>query len=163
MSFILYCLHHSSKMVQWFNRRIYRHLTYMYMYFSHKIISVNFVLMWWWSSWISNKTNILRNHLHTIMLTLCGSWCLTPLSTIFQLYLGRGNRRKPPTCRKWLTNFITQCCIKYISLWTGFELTTLVVIGTDCTCTLYQTAIQSRPQWPLYAYSVIIYCFYTIV
>jgi len=33
-----------------------------------------------------------------------------PLSTIFQLYHGAGNRstrRKPPTCRKSLMNFIT--------------------------------------------------------
>ena len=41
-------------------------------------------------------------------------WCLTPLSTIFQLYrggqfIGGGNRvtgRKPPTYRKSLTNFL---------------------------------------------------------
>jgi hypothetical protein len=38
-----------------------------------------------------------------------------------------------PTCRKSLTNFITSCCIEYTSPWTGFELTTLVMIGTDCT------------------------------
>ena len=39
-------------------------------------------------------------------------------------FIGRGNwstRRKPPTC------------LKYSSLWAGFELTTLVVICTDCT------------------------------
>ena len=34
--------------------------------------------------------------------------------------------RKPPTYRKSLTNFITQCCIEYTLSGTGFELTTLV-------------------------------------
>jgi len=32
-----------------------------------------------------------------------------------------------------LPNFITKCCIEYTSQLAGFELTTLVVIGTDCT------------------------------
>ena len=44
-----------------------------------------------------------------------GLCCLTPLSTIFQLYLGgrfigggnRSTRKKPPTCRRSLTKFIT--------------------------------------------------------
>jgi hypothetical protein len=39
-------------------------------------------------------------------------------------------QRKPPTCRKSLTNFIT-CCIEYTSPWARFELTSLVVIGND--------------------------------
>jgi hypothetical protein len=30
------------------------------------------------------------------------------------------------------TNFITECYIEYTLPWTGFEMTTLVVIGTDC-------------------------------
>jgi hypothetical protein len=48
-------------------------------------------------------------------------------------FIGGGNRRKALTCRKSLTNFITECCILYTSPWMGFELTTLVVKGTDCT------------------------------
>ena len=43
----------------------------------------------------------------------------------------RSTRIKPPICRKSPTNFITYWCIEYTS---GFELTTLVVTGTDCIC-----------------------------
>ena len=53
-------------------------------------------------------------------------------------------QKKSLTCCKLLTNYITLCCIEYISPWAGLKPTTLVVIGTDCTGT-----IQSRRQWPL--------------
>ena len=46
-------------------------------------------------------------------------------------------RRKSLTCHKSLTNFIMlyylYLTMLYTSQWTGFELTTIVVIGTDCT------------------------------
>jgi len=48
-------------------------------------------------------------------------------ATFFQQYLSfigggiRSTRRKSPTCRKSLTNFITQCCIEYTSPRTGFD------------------------------------------
>ena len=38
-----------------------------------------------------------------------------------------------PVTSHWQT--LSQCCIDYTSPWNGIELTTLVVIGTDCTCT----------------------------
>ena len=53
-------------------------------------------------------------------------------NNILVIIMVAGNRRtwrKPPTCHKSLTNFIT---ILYTSPWSRFELTTSVVIGTDC-------------------------------
>ena len=50
------------------------------------------------------------------------------------VFISGGNqrtRRKQSTCHKTLTNFITYYWIEYTSPWTGFELTTLVVICTD--------------------------------
>jgi hypothetical protein len=45
-------------------------------------------------------------------------------------FIGGGNRRKPPTCRKSMTIFMTSCYIGYTSPRVGFELATLVVICT---------------------------------
>jgi len=82
-------------------------------------------------------------------------WCVTTLSMIFQFvavsFIGgrnRSTRRKPPTCRKSMTNFIIRILLTPLSSsnssyhiilyrfhppWAEFELTMLVVIDTDCT------------------------------
>jgi hypothetical protein len=60
----------------------------------------------------------LQFNVHIELFVLFVWWCLTQLSTIFQLYrgghfIGGGNRRtrrKPPNCRKSLTNLIAYCC-----------------------------------------------------
>ena len=79
---------------------------------------------------------------HTVVLLCLVLWCLTPLSTQFQLYcggqfIGGGNgstRRKSPTCQSQVTDKPYHIVLHRVHLtWARFKLTTLVVIGTDCT------------------------------
>jgi len=72
-----------------------------------------------------------------VMWDYIGLGCLTPLSTIFQLYcesvLLVEKKTEKTTDMPQVTDKLYHIMLYWVPLaWTGFELTTLVVIGTDC-------------------------------
>ena len=105
--------------------------------------------------WIKTTNGSLNYWINTTNRSLnywwLGLWWLTPLSIIFQLYvgvsfIGEGYRRtaeshRPVTSQsQTLSHNVVYHIIRYTSTWAGFEITTLVVnyiINTVC-CQKYE-------------------------
>jgi len=90
----------------------------------------------------------IHNALHTISGTvhLSKQYISYIVAVTFIDGWHRSTQRKPPTCSKSPTNFITYCCIEYASPWKRFE---LEIIAYPISWLYCRSAWCLMPHWTI--------------
>ena len=99
----------------------------------------NCIWLHFFHAWYLNKNEVsLVTTFYANIFRAMELWCFTPLSTIFQrsVLLGEETRlpgeNHPPVTSHWQTS--SHMLYGYTLPWTRFELKTIGMIGTNCTC-----------------------------
>ena len=107
------------------------------------IITQSIKQLWMWDYLLIKQSSI-----NMVMVFNTTFNNISVISCMAISFIGGGNQRKPPTCRKSLQTLSHNVYQVHLA-WAGFKLTSLVVIALIAQIVINPTTIRSRPWRPL--------------